>query len=113
MNKIILIGVFLMLSATAWGDWAIKGEGNFTCPDYVAAKRSNSSKLYSSIAWVQGFISGVNYQRALEVGEDSYIGRDLPATSIVDWLETHCRANPQDYLSDAAEALIVEQKALE
>ena len=97
-----------LLSTTVSADWAIKGEGNFTCPDYVSAKQSNTSKLYSSISWVQGFISGVNYQRALEIDTDSLIGRDYPAASIVRWLENYCRDNPQDYLADAAEALIDE-----
>lgn len=110
MNKFAWIVVLLLVSTDSWSDWAIKGEGNFSCPDYVSAKQSNSAKLYSSISWVQGFISGVNYQGALEQGSDSFIGRDFPATSIVSWLQTYCRANPQDYLSDAAEALVVELK---
>ena len=91
-------------------DWAIKGEGNFSCPDYLSAKRSNGAKLYSSISWVQGFISGVNYQASLEQGVDSFIGQDYPATSIVNWLQRYCNDNPQDYLSDAAEALVKELK---
>jgi hypothetical protein len=99
-----------LLSTAACADWAIKGEGNFSCPDYVSAKQSNTAKLYSSISWVQGFISGVNYQRALEIDTDSLIGRDFPAASIVRWLENYCRDNPQDYLADAAEALVVEIK---
>lgn len=98
------------ISLSARGDWAIKGEGNFSCPDYVSAKQINGAKLYSSISWVQGFMSGMNYQRALDEGVDSVIGQDFPAVSIVDWLENYCRSNPQDYLSDAAEALIVELK---
>lgn len=110
MNKLILPIMLALIPVNSWGDWAIKGEGNFSCPDYVSAKRSNTSKLYSSISWVQGFISGVNYQRALEVGADSFIGQDFPATSIVNWIENYCRDNPQDYLSDAAEALVVELK---
>lgn len=110
MKKLILFVMLVLVSTASWGDWAIKGEGNFSCPDYVAAKRSNSAKLYSSATWVQGFISGVNYQRALEQDADSFIGQDFPATSIVRWLENYCRDNPQDYLSDAAEALVVELK---
>jgi hypothetical protein len=99
-----------LVSAGVWADWAVKGEGNFSCPDYVSAKQSNTAKLYSSASWVQGFISGVNYQRALEIGTDSFIGQDFPAASMVRWLENYCRENPQDYLSDAAEALVVEIK---
>ena len=110
MKKLFLLIVLALVSTNVWADWAIKGEGNFSCPDYVSAKRSNTSKLYSSISWVQGFISGVNYQRALGDGVDSYIGQDFPATSIVSWLESHCRENPQDYLSDAAEVLVKELK---
>lgn len=104
----MLIVALMLVSQNGWSDWAIKGEGNFTCPDYVAAKRSNTAKLYSSVSWVQGFITGVNYQAALEQGNDSMIAHDLAATSIVDWLARYCQKNPQDYLSDAAEALVVE-----
>jgi hypothetical protein len=27
---------------------------------------------------------------------------------MVHWIENYCRANPQDYLADAAEALVIE-----
>lgn len=106
----VALASMAMIAVDACGDWAIKGEGNFTCPDYVAARKINGAKLYSSVTWVQGFISGVNYQAALEAGTDSYIARDMPAVSIVNWLENHCREYPGDFLSDAAEALIVELK---
>jgi hypothetical protein len=110
LKKIILIIALLLVSLNAWSDWAIKGEGNFSCPDYVSEKRINGAKLYSSISWVQGFITGVNYQNALEEGADSFVGQDFAPTSIVTWLESYCRDNPQDYLSDAAEALVIELK---
>jgi hypothetical protein len=110
MKNRIWIIVILLASSNCWSDWAVKGEGNFSCPEYVSAKQTNNAKLYSSATWVQGFISGVNYQASKEQGTDSLIGVDFPATSIVRWLETYCRANPQDYLSDAAEALVVELK---
>jgi len=111
MKKTILIFALSLLPMVATADYAIRGEGNFVCPDYVAARQTNSAKLYSSVTWVQGFITGVNYQNALPDGSDSFIGRDLTAVSLVSWLENYCRANPQDYLADAAEALIVELKA--
>ncbi len=38
------------------------------------------------------------------------MGQDLAATSLVTWLENYCRSNPQDYLADAAEALVAELK---
>ncbi len=107
---VILIMALLLVSVDVSSDWAVKGEGNFSCPDYVSAKQSNTAKLYSSISWVQGFISGMNYQDALDRDADSFIGQELLAASMVSWIENHCRANPQDYLSDAAEALVVELK---
>ena len=110
MKKLVLTIVLTLITTNVWSDWAIKGEGNFSCPDYVAARKINGAKLYSSISWVQGFISGVNYQASLERGTDSFIARDLPAASMVSWLENYCRDKPQDYLSDAAESLIVELK---
>jgi hypothetical protein len=113
MNKFAWLLVLLLVSADSRGDWAIKGEGNFSCPDYVSAKQSNGAKLYSSISWVQGFISGVNYQSALEQGSDSVLGQNFPAVSVVNWIQTYCRANPQDYLSDAAEALVLELKEMD
>ena len=105
MKNIILIIVLTLMTTPAWADWAIRGEGNFSCPDYVQARRLNSKELFSSISWVQGFITGVNFERANASDTDSFVGQDFPTTSIVNWLEDHCRDNPQDYLSDAAEAL--------
>ena len=108
MKRIVLIAALTLVSSGAWADWAVKGEGNFSCPEYVSAKRSNTPKLYSSISWAQGFITGVNYQRALVEGSDSFIARDLPAASIARWLENHCQENLSDDLADAAKALVVE-----
>ena len=108
MKKIILIVALALVSSAAWADWAVKGEGNFNCPEYLSAKRSNTAKLYSSASWVQGFITGVNYQRAQDSGSSSLIGKDLPAASIVRWLENHCQENLQDDLADAAAALVKE-----
>jgi len=108
MNKIILTTVLTIVATGAWGDWAVKGEGNFSCPEYVSAKRSNTPKLYSSISWVQGFITGINYQRALEEGSDSFVARDLPAASIARWLENYCQENVADDLADAAKELVEE-----
>ncbi len=110
MKKLTLIFALSLVPIVAMADYALRGEGNFVCPDYVAARQTNSSKLYSSITWVQGFLTGVNYQNALPEGSDSFIGRDLTAASLVSWIENYCRANPQDYLADAAEALVVELK---
>jgi len=108
MKKLILIVALTLVSSWASADWAVKGEGNFNCPEYLSAKRSNTAKLYSSASWVQGFITGVNYQRALDNGSSSLIGQDLPAASIVRWLENHCEEHLQDDLADAAAALVKE-----
>ncbi len=108
MKKLILITVLVLISFNTRGDWAVKGEGAFGCPEYVSAKRSNSPKLYSSITWVQGFITGVNYQRALGKDSHSFIGQDFSPTSMVGWLENYCRENLVDDLADAAEALVTE-----
>lgn len=110
MKRLVLIIALTLMQTVTMADWAIRGEGNFSCPDYVAAKQTNNAKLYSSISWVQGFITGVNYQNALPEDSNSFIGQDLSAVSVVAWIEKYCRANPQDYLADAAEALIVEFK---
>jgi hypothetical protein len=108
LKNLILIFVLALLATGARADWAVKGEGNFSCPDYVDARQTNTKKLYSSISWVQGFVTGVNYQLALDEGSNSFLGQDFPPTSMVGWLETYCRENPQDYLSDAAQALVEE-----
>jgi hypothetical protein len=110
MRKLILIFALSLVSTVATADYAIRGEGNFTCPDYVSARQTNSAKLYSSVSWVQGFITGVNYHNALPEDSDSFIGQDLTAVSLVTWLENYCRSNPQDYLADAVEALVAELK---
>jgi hypothetical protein len=108
MKKLILLTVLAIGSTGAWGDYSIKGEGNFSCPEYVSAKRSNTAKLYSSMSWVQGFITGMNYQRARDADTDSFVAQDIPAASIARWIENYCRENPADYVSDAAEAFVTE-----
>lgn len=113
MKKHILICALTLAPVFATADYAIRGEGNYSCPDYVSARQTNNAKLYSSISWVQGFMTGVNYQNALPEGSDSFTGQHMKTASLVTWLENYCRSNPQDYLADAAEALMVELKEKE
>lgn len=108
MKRSILIIALALVTTSVWSDYSVKGEGNYSCPEYVSAKRSNSAKLYSSISWVQGFITGVNYQLAQTEDTHSFIARDFPAASIVRWLENYCQDNLTDDLADAAEALVKE-----
>ena len=108
MKKLILLAVLALGSTSALGDYSIKGEGNYSCPEYVSAKRSNTAKLYSSMSWVQGFITGMNYKRAHNSDTDSFVAQDIPAASIARWIENYCRENPADYISDAAEAFVEE-----
>jgi len=108
MKKLILLTTLALISTVVWGDYSVKGEGNYSCPEYTSAKRSNTEKLYSSITWFQGFITGMNYQRARAEGTDSFIARDIPAASIARWLENYCHENPADDIADASEAFIAE-----
>jgi hypothetical protein len=52
--KFVLLCLIALVSMPLPADWAVKGEGNFSCPEYVSEKRINGKKLYSSITWVQG-----------------------------------------------------------
>jgi len=108
MKNLVQIVALALAATGASADYSVKGEGNFSCPEYISARRSNDAKLYSSISWVQGFITGVNYQRALEEGAHSLTGRDFPAVSMVRWLENYCQENLVDDLADAAVALVLE-----
>ena len=110
MKKLILLTAIAFVTTSAQGDYSVKGEGNYSCPEYVSAKRSNTAKLYSSITWVQGFVTGMNYQRALETDTNSFIARDTPAASIARWLENYCQEHPADDVADAAEAFITENE---
>ncbi len=108
MKRSILIIALALVTTSVWGDYSVKGEGNYSCPEYVSAKRSNTAKFYSSMSWVQGFITGVNYQRARDNDAHSFIAQDIPAASIARWLENYCQDNLTDDLADAAEALVKE-----
>ena len=113
MKKLIPLALLALVSIVAWGDYSVKGEGNYSCPEYTSAKRSNTAKLYSSITWVQGFITGMNYQRAQATDTNSFIAQDIPAASIARWLENYCRENPADDIADAAEAFIAKNSKKE
>jgi len=106
LKKLIPIVLLSLISNLAWGDYSVKGEGNYSCPEYASAKRSNTAKLYSSMSWVQGFITGMNYQRSRDEGSDSFIAQDIPAASIARWIENYCREHPSDDVADAAEAFV-------
>jgi len=108
MKKQILFITLALVSTGAWSDYSVKGEGNYSCPEYTSAKRSNTAKLYSSITWVQGFITGMNYQRARAEDTDSFIAQDIPAASIARWLENYCQEHPADDIADASEVFVAE-----
>jgi hypothetical protein len=99
-NQIAIIALALVLSCnTARANKFVIGSGVETCGGWT---RSNPGMKTQRIAWVLGFLSGVNFV----VEPDILKGPD--AAAIEGWMDNYCRQHPLDTMVKAASDLSVE-----
>ncbi len=99
-------GVFLFLLAinTQSFAWTLKGHGNISCGTFITERDEGGAMHYGNMAWVYGFISGINYN------SDGSVGKGLDSNAISLALANYCNKNPLKTLADASENLYSQMK---
>ncbi len=104
MRHALAFGALLAMSAPAAAqNWMI-GIGNMKCAE-VNAGISNPENRERVIAWVTGYISGVNGGLIIthkQVFEVSALNADLIAGTI----QSYCSQNPTHHMHQAADSLV-------
>ena len=92
-------------ASDTFGERANTDVGSTACSDFVSYRQDHSERYWSSLSWLQGFISGATRRGSDTLG-DSRLGGDHDLDSMALWIENYCLGNPPDSLTQAAEAFI-------
>jgi hypothetical protein len=76
--------------------------GGIKCADWTGVRSSKPAEAAVYEAWILGFISA--YNAFIYKGPNVAAGTDFDA--LRGMVDSHCKANPQDDLDSAAQALI-------
>jgi hypothetical protein len=88
------------ISFPAMSAYEVFAHGTQLCSKWNSEEAKDSWIYRTNEAWVLGFVSGAGF------GEDSEY--DTSYTTMLEWVERYCEANPQKAISDATESLIYE-----
>ncbi len=87
---------------TNLGILSVRGEGLLSCGKVISyLDADNLDAIVAEkqpIAWIDGFISGINYQDA----EKKMRGDNINPETVKQWLVNYCRENPLDMFFTAA-----------
>jgi hypothetical protein len=97
-----LLAATLVLSGHAAG-YALLGSGTASCEAWATARRApHGLDAAMNEQWVVGFLSGIGF---MVLGElDPLHGLD--AEAVYNWVDTYCRAHPQEKIEGAARVFI-------
>jgi hypothetical protein len=76
----------------------LHGQGSRSCGTFVKDKQPanlQNGAHYQDMAWVMGFLHGIDLWNPYDTKSYDYDGLDL-------WLEEYCRRRPTDLLANAA-----------
>ena len=111
---IMLVAVLFLAGGfgTAWGwggPYAVIGTGNISwnilCGEFLSEEKSRRGKgtlFYQNLAWMQGYITGRNYERGLH-GLPARKGKDASIDSIYYAALKYCHNHPMKNLVHAME----------
>jgi hypothetical protein len=119
MNRLVCVGFFFMivLSAQAvsqdalYPDFytkgkgmALHGQGSVSCGTFIKDMQPYNRQIgvhYQNMAWVLGFLYGVDRFNPYDVKSYDYNGLEL-------WLGKYCLKNPLELLANAANQFYIE-----
>ena len=90
-------------TSSAPQDYSMMGMGTATCSELTAVGRGpaeQSGAIYFVLAWAQGFISGINFQR-MHVGDSYKNMAGIAVEDQIDRLQTFCKDRPTARIADA------------
>lgn len=87
----------------AVGDvYALRGAGQLSCAQYLAAYEEEGRVLYMTAGWVDGYVTALN---RLQNGVFEHLSWQETGL-VLDLLRNHCTANPEDVLANAVHLFV-------
>ena len=108
MNKIIAaVAILLVMNiAYAGSTPTVTGHGNVPCDSWTEARKQDDMNRLSYQAWVQGFLSGVNWSGVIYTD----FLKDGDYADWFVWLDNYCLRNPHSRIVDGVSTLVLELK---
>jgi len=108
MKKILAaVAIMLVLNiAYAGSTPKVTGQGNVLCDSWTEARKQNGMNRLSYQAWVQGFLSGINWSGVIYT---DFLKDDDYGDWFV-WMDNYCLINPHKRIVDGASTLVLELK---
>jgi len=88
---------------TFQGEYVAFGVGTLPCSQYSAARVSGGGLMVQMSRFIEGYLSAFNL--IVPNTYDILAGKDI--AEAYQWLDRHCRANPEMSLTDAVASLTV------
>ena len=107
MNKLGLAIVLaaMVLAGKVDAQVLIVGSGGLSCGTWVTDRQRTSYGMMLEIAWVEGYITGLNAGLPSEFSNNHQVGAHLDLDGFNVWLDNYCTAHPLDHLIDATDQL--------
>jgi hypothetical protein len=110
MKQYLLAIALVMQTSTALaGAFHVLGAGVDSCGSYLNYRPIPAAEAVSmnTLAWLEGYLTA--YNRYVAKGGDVLAGR-VAVSSLQDWLDAYCKANPSDDIVTAAKTFIDQRK---
>jgi hypothetical protein len=85
--------------------FTLVGDGWRSCATWTQDR--HGGKAWGDLAWVDGFISGVNWSR-MTAGKSGRLGSATNQAGMDAWIDDYCQQHPLEKLTDAAQGLVME-----
>jgi len=99
---VVLLCLLFSGSAAFARAGVVYGAGTISCGKWQQYRSSdNKGNVYQTEAWVDGFLSGFNF----EDGEPDFLAPKPDAIAFYAWIDNYCREKPLDEVIQATVAL--------
>ena len=89
------------------GSVTVYAVANLGCATWSATRNTNHSSSNPAVAWILGFISGIN--SSVDLGYDPLT--DLSGPGAIRFIDDYCKTHPTAATPEAVDALFSERKA--
>lgn len=90
---------FTVFGTTACNKWI---DNTSSDESWTAHPERRFGRL-SNLSWLAGYVSGIN--RATATSSD--LLEDLDLDTVLDWVDTYCKAHPKDSVKEAVDAMLI------
>ena len=105
MKKIFMVVAILMVMNPVYAETVgISGQGNMSCRVWADARKLDDVNTIAYEAWVQGFLTGVNWTGVMNTDLIKGSNKECWFT----WMDNYCLKNPRNRIIDGAYIFVFE-----